>query len=194
MAIIVGLTGGIGSGKTTVMKHVEALGYKVYNADEAGKRVMEQPEIILQVQKIFDQNVISESGNLDRKKIASIVFNDPDKLTKLNVIIHPAVAHDFEKRIAEMGEKEIIVKESAILFESGAYKKCDFTILITAPESLRIKRVVKRDGISEEEVKNRINNQFSDAKKIKLSNFVVNNVNLKEAFFEIEMILKGILR
>lgn len=194
MAIVVGLTGGIGSGKTTVMKRVEALGYKVYNADEAGKRVMEQPEIILQVQKIFDQNVISESGNLDRKKIASIVFNDSDKLTKLNTIIHPAVAHDFEKRIAEMGEKEIVVKESAILFESGAYKKCDFTILITAPESLRIKRVVERDGISEEEVKNRINNQFSDAKKIKLSNFVVNNVNLKEAFFEIEMILKGILR
>ncbi len=194
MAIIVGLTGGIGSGKTTVMKHIETLGYKVYYADEAGKRIMEQPEMIRQVQNIFDEDVVDESGYLDRKRIASIVFNNPDKLTELNAVIHPAVARDFDKCIAELGKNEIVVKESAILFESGAYKNCDFTVLITAPEPMRIKRVVERDGISEEEVKNRINNQFSDAKKIKLSNFVVNNVDLTQTFFEIEMILKGILR
>lgn len=194
MAIIVGLTGGIGSGKTTVMKHIETLGYKVYYADEAGKRIMEQPEIIRQVQNIFDEDVVNESGYLDRKRIASIVFNNADKLTELNAVIHPAVARDFDKCIAELGKNEIVVKESAILFESGAYKNCDFTVLITAPEPVRIKRVVERDGISEEEVKNRINNQFSDAKKIKLSNFVVNNVDLIQTFFEIEMILKGILR
>ncbi|MDN3707503.1 dephospho-CoA kinase [Myroides ceti] len=194
MAIIVGLTGGIGSGKTTVMKHIETLGYKVYYADEAGKRIMEQPEMIRQVQNIFDEDVVDESGYLDRKRIASIVFNNPDKLTELNAVIHPAVARDFDKCIAELGKNEIVVKESAILFESGAYKNCDFTVLITAPEPVRIKRVVERDGISEEEVKNRINNQFSDAKKIKLSNFVVNNVDLTQTFFEIEMILKGILR
>lgn len=194
MAIIVGLTGGIGSGKTTVMKHIETLGYKVYYADEAGKRIMEQPEIIRQVQNIFDEDVVNESGYLDRKRIASIVFNNADKLAELNAVIHPAVARDFDKCIAELGKNEIVVKESAILFESGAYKNCDFTVLITAPEPVRIKRVVERDGISEEEVKNRINNQFSDAKKIKLSNFVVNNVDLIQTFFEIEMILKGILR
>ncbi len=194
MAIIVGLTGGIGSGKTTVMKHIETLGYKVYYADEAGKRLMEQPEIIRQVQNIFDEDVTDKSGHLDRKRIASIVFNNPDKLTELNAVIHPAVARDFDKCIAELGKNEIVVKESAILFESGAYKNCDFTVLITAPEPVRIKRVVERDGISEEEVKDRINNQFSDAKKIKLSNFVVNNVDLTQTFFEIEMILKGILR
>lgn len=194
MAIIVGLTGGIGSGKTTVMKHIETLGYKVYYADEAGKRIMEQPEMIRQVQNIFDEDVVDESGYLDRKRIASIVFNNPDKLTELNAVIHPAVARDFDKCIAELGKNEIVVKESAILFESGAYKNCDFIVLITAPEPVRIKRVVERDGISEEEVKNRINNQFSDAKKIKLSNFVVNNVDLTQTFFEIEMILKGILR
>lgn len=194
MAIIVGLTGGIGSGKTTVMKHIETLGYKVYYADEAGKRLMEQPEIICQVQNIFDEDVTDKSGHLDRKRIASIVFNNPDKLTELNAVIHPAVARDFDKCIAELGKNEIVVKESAILFESGAYKNCDFTVLITAPEPVRIKRVVERDGISEEEVKDRINNQFSDAKKIKLSNFVVNNVDLTQTFFEIEMILKGILR
>lgn len=194
MAIIVGLTGGIGSGKTSVMKHIERLGYKVYYTDDAGKKVMQKREIVEKIQSIFNENVILEDGQLDRKNIASIVFSNPEKLKALNQIVHPAVAHDFLDFISKLGKDEIVVKESAILFESKANKDCDFVILVTAPKEIRIKRVMERDGVSKEEVEKRMKNQISEEEKEKKSNFVINNIDLVKSFEETELILKKIIK
>lgn len=194
MAIIVGLTGGIGSGKTSVMKHIERLGYKVYYTDDAGKKVMQKREIVEKIQSIFNENVILEDGQLDRKNIASIVFSNPEKLKALNHIVHPAVAHDFLDFISKLGKDEIVVKESAILFESKANKDCDFVILVTAPKEIRIKRVMERDGVSKEEVEKRMKNQISEEEKEKKSNFVINNIDLMKSFEETELILKKIIK
>lgn len=193
MAIIVGLTGGIGSGKTSIMKHIEALGYSTYYADDAGKKVMENPGVIAKITRLLGEEVL-ENGILNRKKISAAVFADPEKLKALNGIVHPAVKEDFEAFIAARPEREIVVKESAILFESGAYKQCDYTVLITAPEEVRIERVMQRDKISAEEVRNRIRNQWTDEEKAKLAHFVVQNLNLNQAFIQISNILNNILR
>lgn len=192
MAKIIGLTGGIGSGKTSIMKHIETLGYKVYYADDAGKKLMQKKEIIKQVVDLLGSDVLDENQTLNRKAIAEIVFSNPDKLKRLNEIIHPAVANDFNNFIKDLGKNELVVKESAILFESKANENCDYVILITAPEDIRIQRVMARDNSSYEEVKNRINNQLSDVNKIKKSDFMINNVLLEESFDEIAKILKKI--
>lgn len=192
MAKIIGLTGGIGSGKTSIMKHIESLGYKVYYADDAGKKVMQQKEIIEQIVILFGKHVLDENQNLDRKAIAEIVFSNPEKLKALNEIVHPAVAKDFEKFLKDLEENELVIKESAILFESKANENCDLVILITAPEDIRIERVMARDNSSFEEVKARINNQLSDAVKKEKADFVINNISLCESFDEIAMILKKI--
>lgn len=193
MTKIVGLTGGIGSGKTTITRYIETKGIPVYIADDAGKRVMEHQEIIDKVNALFNNEVLLANGLLDRKKIASIVFNNSEKLVKLNNIVHPAVALDFEKFKENNKKAAIIVKESAVLFESNTYKSCDFTILITAPEDIRIQRVIKRDGISKEEVLNRIKNQMSEEEKELKANFVVQNIELNHAFLQIDSILDKIL-
>lgn len=193
MAVIIGLTGGIGSGKTIIMNYIETLGYKTYYADDAGKKVMENPEIVTEITKLLGKEIL-ENGRLDRKKISAAVFADPQKLKNLNNIIHPAVKKDFENVVKVLPEKEIIVKESAILFESGAYKQCDYTILVTAPEDVRIERVMQRDKVSFEEVKSRIRNQWTDEEKAKLAHFVVQNLNLNQAFIQISDILNNILR
>ncbi|MBA5793733.1 dephospho-CoA kinase [Flavobacterium sp. xlx-214] len=193
MTKIIGLTGGIGSGKTTITRYIETKGIPVYIADDAGKRVMEHQEIIDKVNALFNNEVLLANGLLDRKKIASIVFNNSEKLAQLNNIVHPAVALDFEDFKENNKKAAIIVKESAVLFESNAYKSCDFTILITAPEDIRIQRVIKRDGVSKEEVLNRIKNQMSEEEKELKANFVVQNIELNNAFLQIDSILDKIL-
>lgn len=193
MTKIIGLTGGIGSGKTTITRYIETKGIPVYIADDAGKRVMEHQEIIDKVNALFNNEVLLANGLLDRKKIASIVFNNSEKLAQLNNIVHPAVALDFEDFKENNKKAAIIVKESAVLFESNAYKSCDFTILITAPEDVRIQRVIKRDGVSKEEVLNRIKNQMSEEEKELKANFVVQNIELNHAFLQIDSILDKIL-
>ena len=194
MAIIVGITGGISSGKTTIAKYLESLGYKVYYADDAGKRVMQQQTIIDEIVSIFDNNVLNTDGSLNRKAIADVVFSNPDKLKQLNNIVHPAVANDFKKILMTLGEDEVIIKESAILFESKGNESCDFVILITAPEDVRVQRVIERDGVSEQEVKNRMNNQLPELEKAQKADFVLNNFNLNQSFDEILTIFEKIKR
>lgn len=192
MAKIIGLTGGIGSGKTSIMKHIETLGYKVYYADDAGKIVMQQKEIVEQIVSLLGKDVLDGNRDLNRKAIAEIVFSNPEKLKALNEIVHPAVAKDFENFLKDLKENELVIKESAILFETKSNEKCDFIILVTAPEDLRIQRVISRDKSSLEDVKLRINNQMSDKIKEQNSDFVINNLNLTQSFDEISMILKKI--
>ncbi|WP_235831836.1 dephospho-CoA kinase [Paenimyroides viscosum] len=190
---IIGVTGGIGSGKTTIINYIKSKGFTVYIADNAGKNVMQKPEIIKQVNELFNHQVLLPTGLLDRSKIASLVFNDTILLQKLNNIVHPAVGLDFEEFLKENVSQKIIFKETAVLFESDLYHDCFATILITAPIEERINRVVKRDGIAREQVLNRIKNQLSDEEKAKLATYVVENVDILTAFKSIDDIIDKIL-
>lgn len=176
---IVGLTGGIGSGKTTVSKMFSALGVPVYIADVEAKKLTNTSKVIRRkIISIFGEKSYKDEV-LDSKYIASIVFNDSEKLEKLNNIIHSKVAKHFKKWVAKQ-EGVYCIKEAAILFENGSYKSCDATILVTAPETIRIKRVLQRDGVTKEEVRARMKNQWSDTKKRSLTRLVIENINLEK--------------
>jgi len=179
MTKIIGLTGGIGSGKSTVARYFEELGVPVYVADTEAKRIMDEPETIREVKQIFEDDVLLD-GKLDRKKIASIVFNNPDKLKKLNQIIHPKVKKDFKDWLEKHKNYSFIIKEVAILFETGTENDFDAIILVTAPEKTRIERVMKRDELTESEVLERIKNQLTDEEKIKKSHYIIENMTKKE--------------
>ncbi|TDW51999.1 dephospho-CoA kinase [Flavobacterium sp. 270] len=189
MTKIIGLTGGIGSGKTTIADYFKELGVPVYIADDGAKRVMQSESIIKELKKAFGESLFDDNI-LNRAKMAEIVFNDADKLAKLNSLVHPAVIDDFKKWVSEKKEYEYVMYETAILFESGRYKECDVIITVTAPEEVRIERVLKRDNTTREQVLSRMNMQWNDEKRISLSNFVINNDNLKIAKEEVVKILK----
>jgi len=172
--IKIGITGGIGSGKTTVSKVFETLGIPVYYADTEAKKIIDTEEVKNAIVKLFGSNVLTPPNNINRKQLAELVFNDKTKLRQLNSLVHPAVAKHFEQW-AENQNTPYVLKEAAILFESGANKQVDKTIVVTAPLQLRIKRVCDRDKVGEQEVLNRINNQMNEDEKIKLSDFVIVN-------------------
>ena len=172
----IGLTGNIGSGKTTVCKIFEVLGIPVFYADDAAKDVMvADAELIGGIKQTFGNQAYFEDGTLNRKHIAGIVFNDKEQLAKLNALVHPAVFRAFDKWVLNQKGAPYVLKEAAILFESGSYKKCDRAIMVTAPLDLRIKRVTSRDGITADEVKARNDRQFSEEKKLALANDVIIN-------------------
>jgi dephospho-CoA kinase len=189
MTKVIGLTGGIGSGKTTIAHYFEEMGVPVYIADDGAKRVMQSENIIKEIKRTFGE-VIFENNILDRAKLAEIVFKDQDKLNRLNAIVHPAVKQDFEAWLLKQENCQYIIYEAAILFESGRYKECDLVITVTAPEEVRIERVLKRDNTTREQVLNRMKMQWNDEKRISGSNFVINNDNLKKAKEEVVKILK----
>lgn len=188
MPKIIGLTGGIGSGKSTIAKHIEQLGIPVYIADIEAKKILETKVIIDRISDAFGHDIL-ENQKIDRKKLSKVVFENPEKLKILNSIIHPEVAKHFKNWVQENQNHEIVVKEAAILFESGSYKNCDKVILVTAPKETRIQRVINRDNISREEIENRMANQWSEEKKKELSDFVIINEDLQEAYKTTEMIL-----
>jgi dephospho-CoA kinase len=179
MTKIIGLTGGIGSGKSTVAGYFQELGVPVYVADTEAKKIMDQPDTIQEVQQIFDENVIFE-GKLDRKKIASIVFNNAEKLAQLNKIIHPKLKKDFKDWLEKHKNYSFIIKEVAILFETNSENEFDAIILVTAPEKIRIERVTNRDNITENQVRERIKNQLSDEEKISKSHYIIENISKKD--------------
>lgn len=189
MTKIIGLTGGIGSGKTTIANHFLAAGIPVYIADDEARKMMQSPEIIQEIMKIFGTSLF-ENAILNREKLAAIVFNDPEKLKLLNSIIHPAVKKHFEDWILKHNSYPFIVYEAAILLESGSYKKCDFIITVTAPLESRIQRVIQRDKTTREQVLNRINTQWNDEQRIAKSDFVIENVTPEKTIFEVDKILK----
>ena len=190
MTRIIGLTGGIGSGKSTVAAYIASKGIPVYIADEEAKKLMDSKVIIKKIQAIFEENVLTDEGNLDRKKIGSIVFNQPEKLAQLNAIVHPEVKKHFEKWVKSHKNQPFVVKEVAILFETGGNLACDKVIMISAPEETRIERAMKRDNVTRESILSRIKNQLPEEEKIKMSNFVVYNTDLQNTFTQIDQILK----
>jgi len=174
---IVGLTGGIGSGKTTVANFFKELKVPIYIADDAGKYLMNtNSEVKAKIVSLFGEQAYND-GHLDRKYIADKVFNSPEKLQQLNEIVHPAVALDFIKWKNKQ-DSSYVLYEAAILFESGGYKNCDLVILVTAPLEDRIKRLQARDKSTLEEIEARMKHQWSDEEKRKLSNFEIFNKNL----------------
>lgn len=174
---IVGLTGGIGSGKSTVANFFAALGVPVYIADDAGKYLLANSKVVKRkVIALLGDKAYTPEGP-DKKYIAAVIFNNPGKLAAMNAIIHPKVGQHF-KRWLKKQNGQYCIKEAAILFENGGYKQCDYTILVTAPEETRIARVQHRDNTSRKQIKARMENQWSDHKKIPLSDFVLENINL----------------
>ncbi|QHS57728.1 dephospho-CoA kinase [Mucilaginibacter sp. 14171R-50] len=172
----IGITGNIGSGKTTVCKIFEVLGIPVFYADEAAKEVMiADATLMTGIKQAFGADAYFKDGTLNRKHIAAIVFNDNEQLNKLNALVHPAVFRAFDKWVLRQKDAPYVLKEAAILFESGSYKMCDRTIMVSAPLELRIKRVARRDGISAGEVKARDDRQFTEEQKLKMADDVIFN-------------------
>jgi dephospho-CoA kinase len=174
----VGITGGIGSGKTTACKVFEVLGIPVFYADTVAKEIMCKDALLVDgVKSAFGATSYSEDGKLNNKHIAGIVFNNEEALAKLNALVHPAVFRAFDAWEATIPSTvPYTLKEAAILFESGSYKMCDTTILVTAPYEIKIKRLMQRDGVTEEQVKARMDKQLSDEEKAKLADhFIVND-------------------
>lgn len=170
----IGITGGIGSGKSTVAKVFETLGVPVYYADDAAKRIMnEDEELKQQIKKHFGEAVYT-NGKLNRKALAEIVFNDPGKLNQLNAITHPATIADAERWMQKQ-TTPYAIKEAALIFESGAQEFLDYVIGVTAPAPLRIQRTMHRDGITKEEVTARMNKQMDESIKMRLCDFVLKN-------------------
>lgn len=189
MTKIIGLTGGIGSGKTTIAKHFASLGIPVYIADDEAKKLMDNPEIIEKLQAIFGSEII-ENGKIDRKALAQIVFQNPKKLKKLNSIIHPAVKKHFTDWLLVHKNHPVIIKEAAILFESGSYKDCDAIITVTSPLEERINRVMKRNNATRESILDRIHNQWTDEQRISKSDYIITNISVNEALKQADEILK----
>jgi len=189
---IIGITGGIGSGKSVAANILNSMGYPVYNSDDRAKILINKDSrLILKIKESFG-NVYNMEG-LDRQKMANIVFNNPEKLALLNSIVHPAVGHDFDLWVDKQSSS-LVFKEAAILFETGIYKTLDKVILVTCPLPIKIKRVMERDSVSQEDVENRMKNQWSDEQKIKLSDYVIDNSGNKLLIPQVQKILNHLTK
>lgn len=190
----VGITGGIGTGKSFVAKIFKTLGIPFYDADKEAKLIMtKSSHVIENLKKAFGSDTYFEDGSLNRKYLSAQVFNDADKLKVLNEIVHPAVIQDA----VDWGNRQVTpysLKEAALLFESGSYKTLDFTILVTAPLDLRIDRVMKRDQVSREEVISRMKKQMPEEEKLNYADFVVHNDEMDLLLPQIFKIHQSILR
>lgn len=191
--IVVGLTGGIGAGKSTIATFFKELNVPVYFADNEAKRLMH-------TSKVVKEKIINEFGEnayihnkLNRPFLAAIVFNDKSKLTAINAIVHPSVSNSF-KRWTHKQTSPYVIQENAILFENGTSHKFDYIITVTAPLDEKIQRVMVRDNVKRADVLTRINNQISDSEKIKRSDFVIHNLDLVSSKKEVIKIHKKLLK
>ncbi len=173
--IKVGLTGNMGSGKSTVARVFQISGIPVYHADHEAKKILDQPDVRDKLTEIFGKDMIDQKGQINRKKLASLVFNDQMMVNRINRIIHPLVEKDFKEWMDQYPDKEYIIQEAAILFESGFHKLFDKVIFVSAPKEIRINRIIERDHSSRQEILKRMQHQESEKKKITRSDFVVRN-------------------
>lgn len=193
MTKILGLTGGIGSGKTTVAALFHELGVPVYNADDEAKKLMnESPKIRTQLIELFGANAYNDEL-LNRSYIAQLVFKDKEKLSALNQVVHPEVAANYTAWLSKQTHPYVL-KEVAILFELGAENQFDFILTVTAPKQSRIDRVMQRDAKTAEEVLSIMKNQWDEALKIKKSDFVIHNIDPQLTAKEVEEIHVKILK
>ncbi len=184
---IIGLTGGIGSGKTTVAKLFKELGVPVYNSDLRAKKLMDNSKGIRTavIYLLGKDSYVRE--RLNKKYIADKVFSNKELLQKLNSIVHPAVRKDF-MRWAKKKKTPYVIQEAAILFENNSYSNFDRIILVKAPKEDRLERIIARDNGSKEEILSRMNNQWDDSKKIPLSNYIIENIDLDKTKLQVAQI------
>jgi len=173
----IGITGGIGSGKSTVCRIFEVLGIPVYYADDRAKWLMNHlPELKAEIISSFGKETYNDKG-LNRPYLAKIVFNDKTRLKQLEAIVHPKVFLDGQRWYEEHEKAPYTLRENAVMFETGSYKKMDKTITVFAPKEIRIQRVMSRDNTTKEEIEARMNKQMPEEEKLKLADFVIINDN-----------------
>jgi len=191
--ITVGLTGGIGSGKTTVAKMFLTLGIPVYIADDEAKKLMQTSKVIKRkLIALFGENAYVEN-KLNRPFLADIIFNDKSYLEKMNAIVHPRVSRHFSKWLLKQ-TSPYVIKEVAILFENGGYKACDAVITVTAPKKLRIKRLLSRDNTTTKKIEAIMSNQWTDEDKVKLSDFAIENIDMETTEKQVQDVHAEILK
>ena len=185
---LIGITGGIGAGKSTVSTICRHLGFKVYNSDQRAKEIVSEDSTIKKKLISFFGNNVYKNGVLDRKFLSDKIFNDKSSLQQINSIIHPAVKKDFNCWVTNNSIEKILFKESALLFESGAYKELDKIILIVSDKNLRVSRVLNRDQKrSNKEIESIIDKQINEAEAIKYADIVIDNNHKK-------MLLPSVIR
>ncbi|WP_339627455.1 dephospho-CoA kinase [uncultured Maribacter sp.] len=190
--IVVGLTGGIGSGKSTIAAMFHELGVPVYNSDERAKHLMNtSKKIKKELVELLGKKAYLDD-KINRTYIAKKVFNDADMLEKLNKIVHPVVRKDFIKWTKKQNAPYVI-QETALLFENNAQELYDSVILVTAPKKIRIERVLSRDGSTKEQIIARMNNQLDDETKLESTNFVIENIDLKSTALKVQDVHEAIL-
>ena len=193
MPKIIGLTGGIGSGKSKIALRFSALGIPCYIADDRAKDLMNTSAHLKEaVCKVFGSESYLD-GVLNHPYIANLVFKDASALAQLNALVHPAVAQDFIEWVA-VQEAPYVIKEAAILFENGGSKLCDSVILITAPEALRLKRILERDNSSVEAIQDRMSKQWSDDRKIPLADYHIENMEWDDTVLKIDAIHQKLIQ
>tara|TARA_B110000285_G_scaffold136471_1_gene152844 strand:- start:2787 stop:3365 length:579 start_codon:yes stop_codon:yes gene_type:complete len=189
--IKIGITGGIGSGKSIVSKILESMNYPVYYSDKEAKRtIRDNLEVRKQFIDLFGEELY-DNDELNRSYLANIIFNDKKALEKVNNIVHPHVRKDFDT-FCETQNTYLVFNEAAIIFETGGDKQFDRVVLVTADEKLRIERVINRDGVKESDVRARINQQWSDDQKIALSDFVIKNNEKEFLITQVEQMVKSL--
>ena len=173
--MIIGLTGGIGSGKSSAAAVFNAIGIPVYEADIASKRLIDTDKSLQnKLMDLLGKDIV-KGGKINRALMASRIFNNEQLLAQTNALIHPAVALDFASWYRKHAENQYVIREAAILFESGSYHDCDKVIVVTAPKEMRIDRVIQRNGVSREDVVSRMENQWPEEEKISRADYVIYN-------------------
>ena len=189
---IIGLTGGIGSGKTTISKLFKAMGVPVYISDTQAKKILKSSKVVKSKVTTLLGDKAYANGVPNPDYIAQLVFNDAELLAGLNAIIHPKVHSDF-KQWAKKQDAPYCIKEAAILFENGGFAMCDATILVVAPRHIKIERVLKRDQTSLSNIEQRMENQWEDQKKIPLASYIVENIDMASTKKQVQKIHKTLL-
>lgn len=185
----VGLTGGIGSGKSVVSRILVAMGYTVFNSDDSARKIVNENARVREALCAEFGADLYQNGLLDRPKLAKIIFSDTGARERVNHLIHPFVREAFNE-LAENSRHSLIFNEAAILFETDAAARMDRMILVTAPEEVRIQRVMQRDGATEEEVRMRMKQQWSDAQKIPLADFQIINDDAQPVLAQVERVVE----
>lgn len=192
LPIIVGLTGGIGSGKSTVAHIFNKLGYPVYDSDSRAKALYSESQELKEAMIFAFGKEVYIQNQINRPYLAKLVFQDEEKLSILNKIVHPFVKKDFLSWVKNQNSS-LIIREAAILIESGAHKDCDKIITVEAPRDVRIKRVVQRDASSIKEVESRISKQLSDEERRRLSDYIIHNDGTTSIIYQVQEIVADIL-